>query len=204
VHVNRAPKINPNNWVILRSLMSSLPSLTLVARIILSVQNRRVGAEELQPANSNGLASFLGVPGEIRRRRSRPAETAAHCRHAETAADRRIAEAAGYPANAHSGALGEALIRQATQQDQRPSTNEPKLSHRSRLAGVRSALAYGRYTGAEAAKRFRRRSSKRREKCTRSTVGGCARSTGLIFGLPPRHWGDLSARFWARPPTVCR
>jgi len=49
--------------------MTSLPSLTLVARIILSVQSRRVGAEEQQPANSDGLASFLGVPGETRRRR---------------------------------------------------------------------------------------------------------------------------------------
>src|SRR5206468_1307584 len=57
------------------------------------------------------------------------------------AADRRIAEAAGYPASAHSGALGEALSRHATRQDPRPSTNEPKLSHRSRLAEVRSAFA---------------------------------------------------------------
>jgi hypothetical protein len=131
--VNRAPKINPNNWVILRSLMSSLPSLTLVARIILSVQSRRVGAEEQQPANSNGLASFLGVPGEIRRRRF------------QARGNRRSlpgpAETAGYPPNAHSGALGEALIRHATRQDPPPSTNEPKLSHRSRLAGVRSAFA---------------------------------------------------------------
>jgi hypothetical protein len=29
VHVKRAPKINPNNWVILRSLMSSLQFYTL-------------------------------------------------------------------------------------------------------------------------------------------------------------------------------
>jgi hypothetical protein len=46
VHVNRAPRINPNNWVILRSLMSSLPSLTLVARMILSVQAAAREAEE--------------------------------------------------------------------------------------------------------------------------------------------------------------
>jgi hypothetical protein len=203
VHVNRAPKINPNNWVILRSLMFQPPVFNL------SRANNPFGSKPPRRGRRTATSQFQRV-SIIPRGAGRnppptlPAETAAHCRHAETAADRRIAEAAGYPANAHSGALGEALIRQATQQDQRPSTNEPKLSHRSRLAGVRSALAYGRYTGAEAAKRFRRRSSKRREKCTRSTVGGCARSTGLIFGLPPRRWGDLSARFWARPPTVCR
>src|SRR5258707_10830189 len=41
VHVNRAPKISPNHCVIRRSLISSLPSLTLVARAILAVQSHR-------------------------------------------------------------------------------------------------------------------------------------------------------------------
>jgi hypothetical protein len=41
MHVNRPPKISPNNWVIRRSLISSLPSLTLVARAILAVQSQR-------------------------------------------------------------------------------------------------------------------------------------------------------------------
>src|SRR5262249_12988 len=35
VHVNRAHKISPNSWVIRRSLISSLPLLTLVARALL-------------------------------------------------------------------------------------------------------------------------------------------------------------------------
>src|SRR5215469_15766274 len=39
VHVNRAPKISPNSWVIRRSLISSLPLLTLVARALLTVQS---------------------------------------------------------------------------------------------------------------------------------------------------------------------
>jgi hypothetical protein len=193
--VNRAPKINPNNWVILRSLMSSLPSLTLVARIILSVQSRRVGAEEQQPANSNGLASFLGVPGEIRRRRF---QARGNRRSLPARGNRRLSRQRAFRRARRSPHPACNSTRPA------PSTNEPKLSHRSRLAGVRSALAYRRYTGAEAANRFRRRSSKHREKCTQSTAGGCTHSAGLIFGLLPRRWGDLSARFWARPPTVCR
>jgi hypothetical protein len=57
VHVNRAPRINPNNWVILRSLMSSLPSLTLVARMILSVQAAARQAEE----RTNQFKGFANV-----------------------------------------------------------------------------------------------------------------------------------------------
>src|SRR5262245_18050320 len=44
VHVNRAPKISPNSWVIRRSLISSLPLLTLVARALLTVQSPRAEA----------------------------------------------------------------------------------------------------------------------------------------------------------------
>src|SRR5262249_57708422 len=46
VHVNRAPKISPNSWVIRRSLISSLPLLTLVARALLTVQSPPAAAEE--------------------------------------------------------------------------------------------------------------------------------------------------------------
>src|SRR5262249_55692705 len=46
VHVNRAPKISPNSWVIRRSLISTLPLLPLVARALLTVQSPPAAAEE--------------------------------------------------------------------------------------------------------------------------------------------------------------
>jgi hypothetical protein len=50
VHVNSAPKINPNNWVIRRSLISASRSNPLVARTIFSVQKsfRRTGKRRSQ------------------------------------------------------------------------------------------------------------------------------------------------------------
>jgi hypothetical protein len=83
VHVNRAPRINPNNWVILRSLMSSLPSLTLVARMVLSVQSCGVG-----PKNCNQQFQRVSIIPRGCRAKSvadfEAAETAAHCRAVES------------------------------------------------------------------------------------------------------------------------
>jgi hypothetical protein len=184
--------------------MSSLPSLTLVARIILSVQNCRTGAEELQPANSNGLASFLGVPGEIRRRRF---QARGNRRSLPARGNRRRSpHRVGRWLSRQCAFWGAGRSPQPACNSTRPApapTSQSCLIDPA-LPGYGRPFAYRRYTGAEAANRFRRRSSKRREKCTRSTVGGCTHSAGLIFGLLPRRWGDLSARFWARPPTVCR
>jgi hypothetical protein len=60
VHVNRAPKINPNNWVILRSLIFQPPIFNLSRANNPFGSKLPGGAEELQPANFNGLASVQG------------------------------------------------------------------------------------------------------------------------------------------------
>ena|SRR5262245_50965554 len=66
VHVNRAPKISPNSWVIRRSLISSLPLLTLVARALLTVQSPRAEAGRavsfVQGARSGRTLGVLPSP----------------------------------------------------------------------------------------------------------------------------------------------
>jgi hypothetical protein len=197
VHVNRAPRINPNNCVILRSLMSSLPSLTLVARMVFSVQ-AATGRGTHKP-----VQGILACRRTVRRRRPWAGIDirSGRRRHRRSRGNRLRGRRNITPAKAENRPLlrpaspttpSQLCAYQGRQKPGRNAGSAPAPQSQSAFTNPPSGSAVRlAHMGAEATKKVPARNSKRHEQCSSSPRRKCAR---LAWRCRLMARGEFSAR----------